>query len=270
VDRHVYQVRGVLRSINFADKTATIKHEEIPGYMPGMTMPFDVKEMAELAPLSVGEHVAFELVVTDTTSWIEGVKRIAGEAEAQPAPVEGKTTGARLKEGDRMPEFRLVDDQGREITGDTFAGKPLLVTFIFTRCPLPNFCPLMSRNFEVIRDGIGGDPVLASQVRFLSISFDPKFDTAEVLRQYANNHTPEHDVWRFASGSQEQVDAITQAFSVYIQRESGTISHGLCTALIGPDGVIRKIWRGNGWDASEAVSALREMRASLPSVAQSE
>jgi protein SCO1/2 len=267
----IFQVRGVLRAINFAEKTATIQHEDIPDYMDAMTMPFDVKSMSDLAPLSAGDPITFKLVVTDTTSWIEGVKRIAGAPKAQsaPAPAVAKSSGPRLKEGDALPEFRLTDDQSREITRETYAGKPLLLTFIFTRCPLPNFCPLMSRNFETIRQGIADDPLLASQVRFLTISFDSEFDKPEILHQYANVHTKDHDAWRFASGTPGQVDRLTQAFSVYIQREGGTFSHGLCTALVGPDGVIRKLWRGNNWEASEAVAALREMRSSLVRVAQS-
>jgi protein SCO1/2 len=268
LNQKTFQVRGILRAINFAAQTATIKHEEIPDYMEAMTMPFDVKSMSELEPLKAGDPITFKLVVTDTTSWIEGVKRIPGAPTEDVAPAIAKSSGSRLKEGDALPDFRLVDDQGREITRDTYAGKPLLLTFIFSRCPLPNYCPQMSRNFSAIRDGIADDPELASQVRFLSISFDSEFDKPEVLHNYANLYTREHDAWRFASGVSEQVDRLTKAFSVYIEREGGTFSHGLCTALVGGDGVIRKIWRGNDWQASEAVAALREMRGSLVHVAQ--
>jgi protein SCO1/2 len=262
-----YPVRGVLQAINFAEQTAMIEHEEIPDYMPAMTMPFDVKSIAEIAPFSAGDRLEFTLVVTDTTSWIERIKRI-GTGKVQAAPAA--SSEPRLKEGDTIPAFRLTDDQGREITGETYAGQPLLMTFIFTRCPIPNFCPLMSRNFAAIRSAIADDEVLTGQTRFLSVSFDSEFDTPAVLHQYARLHTQEHDVWRFASGKAAEVDKLTQAFSVYVQREGGTFSHGLCTALIGPDGVIRRIWRGNNWEASEAVTALRDLRPALISVAQNE
>lgn len=256
-----YEVRGVLRAINFAERTATIAHEDIPGYMPAMTMPFDVKSIAEIAPFSAGDRLSFRLVVTDTTSWIEGFKRI-GTGTA-PSAATARPDAARLKEGDALPPFRLTDDSGREITAQTFSGKALFITFIFTRCPVPNFCPLMSRNFSAIRSATADDEVLAAQTRFLSVSFDPEVDTTAVLRTYANQHTQEHDKWRFATGTPDQVEKLTAAFSVFVQRENGTFSHGLCTALVGPDGAIRKIWRGNNWEASEAVAAVRELRPAL-------
>lgn len=265
--QQTYEVRGILQSINFAEQSAMIEHEEIPDYMPAMTMPFNVRSIGEIAPFSAGDRLEFLLVVTDTTSWIEGIKRI-GKGSVRATANVAKSDAPRLKEGDTMPDFRLVDDRGREISRETYAGRPLLLTFIFTRCPIPNFCPLMSRNFSAIRSAISEDEVLASHTRFLSVSFDPEFDTAAVLHNYAKLHTQEHDAWRFATGTADEVDKLTQAFSVHIQRESGTFSHGLCTALIGPDGVIRKVWRGNNWEASEAVAALRELRGSLVRVAQ--
>lgn len=269
VQHQTYDVRGVLQSINFAEKTAMIEHEEIPDYMPAMTMPFDVRSIAEIAPFSAGDRLEFKLVVTDTASWIQNIKRI-GAGAVQAAPDIAESGAPRLKEGDAMPEFRLTDDQGSEVTHTTFAGKPLLVTFIFTRCPIPNFCPLMSRNFSAIRGAITEDKVLAAQTRFLSISFDSEFDTPAILHTYAKNYTQEHDTWRFASGTTAEVNALTKAFSVHVQRDSGTFSHGLCTALIGPDGTIRKLWRGNNWETSEAVAALRELRNSMGRVAQEE
>jgi protein SCO1/2 len=258
-----FQVRGVLRAINFAEQTVTVEHEDIPGFMPAMTMPFKVKTMAEVEPLKASDPIAFRLVVNDKTSWIEGVKKIAPGELRLPGAVSSATGSGgnveRLKEGDRLPDFQLLDSKGRPITRATFAGRPLLITFIFTRCPIPNFCPLMTNHFREIQQVLVAMPDGGASLQLLSISFDPEFDTPEVLAQYAAQHTKDTDQWRFATGTGVETKRLTQAFSVSVQPESGTLSHGLATALIGGDGVIRKIWRGNSWQPAEVFEALRAL-----------
>lgn len=257
-----YEVRGIVRGIGFADRELTVEHEEIPGYMPAMTMPFAVKEMSEVEALKTGDAIGFQLVVTDKDSWITGVRKIDSNEVRLPTAKRARATTRkveRLNEGDALPEFALVDDQARPITRTTFAGKPLVLTFIFTRCPLPNFCPRMSNHLGAICKAIAGDASLKDDLRLLSISFDPEYDTPAQLAKYAAHFTDDHEQWRFATGSKEQVEKLTAAFSVQVQAESGTINHGLATALVGPDGVIRKIWRGNGWQPAEVVEELRRL-----------
>lgn len=258
----VFQVRGLLQSINFAAQTATVEHEAVPDFMPSMTMPFDVKTMAEVEPLRTGDAITFRLVVTDKNSWIEDVKKISADDLHLPAkrPSDTRSGNAeRLKEGDPLPDFALIDEKNQPLTRATFAGKPLLLTFIFTRCPLPNFCPLITNNFREIRTSLAADPALAKDLQMLSVSFDTDFDTPEVLARYAKEHAPDRVNWSFATGTPEQIAALTAAFSVRVQPEAGTISHGLCTALIGPDGIIRAIFRGNTWKPEELIAALRKM-----------
>ncbi len=253
-----FAVRGFLRQIDFAGRAVTVEHEEIPNFMPAMTMPFDVKTMAEVEPLRAGDAIAFTMIVTDKSAWIEGVKKIAASEVKLPARKQAKAGSAtnveRLKKGDRLPDFQLIDSQGRAITRETFAGRPLILTFIFTRCPIPNFCPLMTNHFREIQQALAGAPGTA-EVQLLSISFDSEFDTPEVLAQYAARHTNDTNQWRFATGTAAETKRLTQAFSVTVQPESGTIAHGLATALVGADGIIRNIWRGNGWTPTEIITA---------------
>src|SRR3954471_5304781 len=138
-----FEVRGIVRAIGFAEQQLTVEHEEIPSYMPAMTMPFAVKEMREVEPLRTGDAIGFQLVVTGTDSWITGVKKIAASEVHLPAAKSATAPPniERLKEGDVLPDFVLTDDRARPISRETFAGKPLVLTFIFTRCPLPNYCP---------------------------------------------------------------------------------------------------------------------------------
>jgi protein SCO1/2 len=260
-EQKVYEVRGIVRGINPARQVLIVEHEDVPGFMPSMTMPFDYRSPEDIAPLKAGDGILFQLTVTDHDSWVGGVKKIDVASVNLPKPAKSAATEARvdrLKEGDALPDFELTDDQSHRITRATFAGRPLFITFIFTRCPIPNFCPLMSRNFADVRKELASNPVLSKEgTQFLSISFDPEFDTPAQLTTYASNFAHDREGWRFASGTPAEITRLTKAFSVYVQPESGTISHGLCTALIGADGTIRKIWRGNSWEPSEAVAAVR-------------
>ena len=255
-----YEVRGIVRGApNLPEQNVMIEHEDIPGFMPSMTMPFAFREAKEVKSLGVGDAVAFQLIVTDKDSWISGVRKIDTASVKLPvvavrAPVPGKVE--RVREGDRMPEFELVDQAGRAIRHETFGGKSLLVTFIFTRCPIPNFCPLMAQNFRTIHQAISADPTLAGKVSLLSISIDA-YDTPAVLAEYGARFSDDLDSWRFATGKPEEVQKLTRAFAVQVQPEAATISHGLATALISPDGVVRNIWRGNGWKTDEVLTALR-------------
>lgn len=258
-----FMVQGFLRAIDFAGRSVTVEHEDIPDYMPSMTMPFDVKTMSEVEPLSAGDAIEFKMIVTDKSSWIEGVRKIAATEIQLPAKRESNNPNlakvTRLKEGDRLPDFQLIDSKGRPITRQSVEGQPLLLTFIFTRCPIPNFCPRMSNNFREIQDALAAVRDQPTSVQLLSISFDSEFDTPEVLAQYAARHTPDTDRWRFATGTSTEIKKLTQAFSISVQPENGAFAHGLATALVGSDGKIRHIWRGNGWKPAEVIEALRAL-----------
>jgi protein SCO1/2 len=243
-----FTVQGVLRAIDFAGQSVTVEHEDIPDYMPAMTMPFDVKSMAEVEPLRAGDAIEFKMLVTDKAAWIEGVKKVdPREIHLPERKQEGAGAGeaARLKEGDPLPDFQLVDSKGRQITRQTFIGRPLLLTFIFTRCPIPTFCPLITNQFGEVRQALAGLAETKADVQLLSISFDSEFDKPEVLAQYAARHTADTDHWRFASGTSAETRKLTAAFSLSVTPESGTLSHGLATALIGAamDGSPLKSWR---------------------------
>jgi protein SCO1 len=255
----------VVRGLDPSGAAVIVEHEDIPGFMPSMTMPFTAKNPQEIAEVRVGDAIVFKFVVTADDAWMEEVRSIAAEDVHLPERPERRSQAAkkasRVHEGDKLPAFRLVDQGNREITPETFAQKALLVTFIFTRCPVPNFCPLVSRNFEAIEAVIRKDPVLADQVRLLSISFDTEFDTPEILAKYGRTFTEDFDLWSFATGAPGEIEALTKAFAVYVKSEQGTLDHGLCTVLVGPDGTVRKIWRGNGWRPEEVIAAVRALGA---------
>ena len=259
--RH-YETRGIVRGFSPDRATIEIQHENIPGFMPSMTMPFSARDRKEIVDLKVGDAISFRLTVTEKDFWIDSVRKIARRDVrlAESAPAITKDQSGRLREGDAMPSFSLTDQDGKNITLDTFRGQPFVLTFVFTRCPIPNFCPRMSHNFSDLQSTIKTYLGALAKTHLLSITLDPKFDTPEILKQYGQHENADPKIWTFATGAPVEIDALTHAFSVYVQTEGGTISHGLATALITPDGTILKIWRGNAWTPKEVVAEIRAQK----------
>ncbi|MEO6872198.1 MAG: SCO family protein, partial [Chthoniobacterales bacterium] len=254
-----YQARGLIRGLPPDHKTLDIQHEDIAGFMPSMTMPFELRNEKEISGLQIGDAVSFRLNVTQNDSWIDQIQKIdpATLHLPTPAPTARSVKSDRLHEGDVMPPFHLVDQNNQPISLATFRGHPLVITFIFTRCPLPNFCPRMSRDFAELQKSIKASSTepLAS-TRLLSISFDPAHDSPAVLQHYGQAEGADPSVWLLATGKPAEIQRLTKGFSVLVQLESGTISHSLATALIDKKGVIEKIWRGNAWTPAEVLQEL--------------
>jgi protein SCO1 len=154
-------------------------------------------------------------------------------------------------------QSEIVQQSHDEVSLDTFRGQPFVLTFVFTRCPVPNFCPRMSNNFEELQAAIKAASGSVAKTRLLSVTLDPDYDTPKVLNDYAAFHHADPKIWSFATGDEKEIDSLTRAFSVYRQNEGGTISHGLATALINPNGTVERIWRGNAWTPAEVIEAVR-------------
>jgi protein SCO1/2 len=258
--RH-YELRGLVRGFAPDRSTIHVEHESIPGFMPSMTMPFSVKDPREIADLKIDDAISFRMGLTDKDLFLDQVKKISASDLHLAAPKAAASapakTADRLREGDTVPSFTLINQNGARVTPDTFRGQPFVLTFIFTRCPVPKFCPLISHNFSELQDAIKADASAVGKTRLFSITLDPKFDTPEILKGYAQQQKADPQIWTFATGEPAEIEKLTQSFAVFVQPEAGTISHGLATALIGPDGRVVKIWRGNAWQPSEVIDELR-------------
>ena len=259
-----YPLTGKVVAVDKTDRTATIAHEDIPGYMPAMTMPFKIKNDADLELLKPGDQVSGTLVVDDLSSWVEISAIIEGGSPLTPtAAVPGEP-----KPGDEVPDFGLVNQDGKRIHLSQYRGKALALTFIYTRCPQPDQCTLMSNNFAAINRDLQKQPELYGKTHLLSISLDPDYDTPKVLRSYGASHTGRYSDenfqhWEFAGGTRDEVKGIGQFFGLryYLDNQSGDeqIIHSLRTAVIGPDGKIVKLYRGNEWKPDEIVKDLTDM-----------
>ena len=258
----VYEVRGIVRGFAPDRSTVDVQHEDVPGFMPSMTMPFTVKEQKEINGLKIGDAISFRMTVTDKDLFIDRIKRVVDSAvhvsEPRPAATAAPRQAERLREGEIVPFFALTNQDDAPLTSESYRGHPYVMTFVFTRCPVPNFCPRMSHNFSQLQEAIKSDPKLTS-ARLLSITLDPAFDTPAILKSYGENLQADFSVWSFATGDPTQINTLTQLFGVYVQPEGGTISHGLATVLVGTDGTVIKIWRGNAWQPAEIAAELRKL-----------
>lgn len=257
-----YEVRGIVRGFAPDRSTVSIEHEDIPGFMPAMTMPFSVKNPNEITGLKIGDAISFRTTVTDKDLFLDQVKKLPASDvhAAEPTPTANVSDPKPcLGEGDILPPFNLTNQDGARVTAETFRGRPWALTFIFTRCAVPTFCPLISRNFAELQEAIKADAALAERARLLSITLDPQFDTAAVLKNYAQNQDADPQIWTFATGEPAEIARLTQDFAVQVQPAEGTIAHGLATALIGADGKVVRIWRGNAWTPGEVLAELRKL-----------
>lgn len=254
--RH-YDVKGIIRGAAPDRSSVDVEHEDIPRFMPSMTMTISVHEPKEIANVRTGDAISFRMVVTDNDLYLENVKKIDATqvrlSVHTPTPTPAATS-TRLQEGDALPNFALTDQHGGRVTNQTFLEHPLILTFVFTRCPVPNFCPRMSGNFAELQKAIQSGQI--PNTHLMSITLDPAFDTPAILQQYADHLGADPAIWTFATGD---VDRIIEAFSIYRQTEAGTLSHGLATALIDPRGKISRIWRGNSWTPDEVIGAAKTL-----------
>jgi len=262
-----YLVSGVLRKIHADGITAQIAHEEIPDYMPAMTMDFTAREPGVLAGLKAGDAISFRLSVGHTESWIDRVQRVPsavspeGAAGSDPAalPAEAK----QLRAGDRLPRIPLVDQNSRRFSLDTLRGKAWAFTFIFTRCPLPEYCPRLSRHFAAAQRALSEEEGISVRCHFLSITIDPEFDTPARLAAYAKLYGADPARWTFATGDPADLAKLSGAFGVEVARTGAQLDHNLRTVVVDADGRVQRIFIGNEWEPEDLVRELRHaVRAS--------
>jgi protein SCO1 len=254
-----YPVTGVVVALEDND-TVLVAHREIAGFMPAMTMPFRFDSARDRERLSPGDVVQFTFRVGAERSQAMNVT-VTGRDPATLAAYGAATArkSARLRPGDPVPAFSLVDQDGAPLSEGDLAGRPTVVTFIFTRCPVPEYCPAIAGRFRDVQRALGKDASLAD-VRLLSVTLDPQHDTPAVLRDYGRAMGADFARWRFATGAPEQVAALTRAFAVYTQTSGGSIDHALATALIDARGRVVEIWRGHLWETKNVLDALLDLR----------
>ena len=249
-----YQLKGKVVSIDKNAGTANIDNEPVDGFMDAMVMPYTFKPPSQIDQLQPGDSITADVVVEEPGKyWLENVK-VTGHSK----PADAKPTASIHipQPGDQVPDFKLVNQSGKQISLQEYRGETLLLTLIYTRCPFPDFCPRISHEFASIDSQVRADPARYGKAHLLSISFDPVHDTPRVLRAYGFSSAATKDPalfkhWEFASIPQSELPDFTQYFALTYQEDGGLISHSLSTAVISPDGKIFKWYHGADWQASD-------------------
>jgi protein SCO1 len=262
-NQRTYSVHGQVLAVTPDRQEATVKHGEITGLMPAMTMPYKIKERADLDAVKPGDVIDATLVIVENDAFLTRVKKV-GEEPLEQAPPEPTTalTGSGqpiLRPGEVVPDGSFVDQDGRRRTFNSFRGSMVVLTFIYTRCPLPTFCPMMDRHFVSIQERMHDDPLL-KHVHLVTVSFDPQFDTPPVLKKHARELNADLNRWTFLTGEPEAIQKFGARFGVFVARASNDprdITHNLRTAIVGPDGKLIKVYTGNEWTPEDILADIK-------------
>jgi protein SCO1/2 len=252
-----YDIKGKVVSVDRAKGEVSLDHEEVKGYMAAMTMDFPVRDAEALKVLEAGDQLAASLVVTDDGYWLDNpviTKTLSGGPAAPPAG------GREPQPGAELPDVKLVNQDGRPLGTKGLRGRALVVTFIYTRCPVPDYCPLMSANFARLNSAILADEVLRKRAHLLSVTLDPEYDKPAVLKAYGTTYAGgKFDNWDFATGEAAEVRRLAEFFGLTYKAEGDQVIHSLRTAVVTPDGKLLKLYRGNEWKPEEVLSDLKSL-----------
>ncbi len=261
-DLVTFPLRGEVVRIDSTLLRLTVSHQAIPNYMNAMTMPFKVHDAGVLRGLAVGDSIQATLAVSRTESWLEKIT-VVGKGETPPTLTADQIITARVfRTGEPFPDESLLNQDGKRISLSAFRGKVVALTFIYTRCPLPDFCIRMSNQFARIQKTLQGDGTLAGKWHLLSVSFDPKFDRPAVLKRYAGEYGADFSTWDFLTDPDTLgpvIRRLADGLGLEYSEDEGLIDHNLRTVIIAPDGTLQKVITGNEWKPEEVAAEIRRL-----------
>jgi protein SCO1 len=259
-----YEMRGQILGVNRDKMEILVKHEDIEGLMPAMTMPWKVQRANMLDNLGPGDLITSEIEVDDNQGVVTKITKVGTAKPDMPAPAAPAKPGVQyLVPGDAVPNQVFIDQDGRTRDFNTIrANRPMAVTFIYTKCPIPTFCPAMDRQFAEAQALIK-EKGLEDRAALLSVSFDPKNDTPPVLKTHAQKLGFDPRVWTFVTGDREAIDGFAASMLVTLVRGEAAnpdeIGHTLRTTIVGRDGKIAKSYSGADWTPADLVAELERL-----------
>lgn len=263
-DEKVFEVRGVIQELPGDDPSEVIiDHEEMPGYMDAMIMPFRAKNPSELEGLVPGAVVTFEYHVRELESWIEKVSDTGEVGEIKNMESANEAAVPLLSEGDLLPDYEFTDENGEAVKLSQLRGMPVALTFVFSRCPVPEYCPRMMRNFDETRTRLESDPEAPEKFRLLTISFDTENDSPEIMKKWgaAYGHQSGQNWSLLTSETCCTINAIGGNVGLKFGEVNGSYQHNLRTVVLNPDGTIRRIFTDETWSTDELVSEIKAANA---------
>ena len=254
-----YTLTGQVLAKNVSTGVFTVDGNDVPGFMPAMTMDYTVRDPGALKEVQPGDRISADVVVnSENAYWLQNVTITDRSSEG----VVSVSTPHQTLRGEEIPDVPLVDQDGKTIHLSDFKGKTVLLTFIYTRCPFPTYCPLISSEFAKIHETLAQTPSIYKRTHLLSISLDPKYDTPPVLRKYGlaylKGDASGFSQWSFASTSPEDLKKLASAFDLVYFEENNVINHSMNTILIAPNGKVADTWPGNEWLPSQVIDAIKD------------
>lgn len=268
----VFGANGVIKEIHREDGTVVIRHGAISNYMEGMTMPFTVKDPADLVGFQRGDQITFQLHVTDTESWVDHLVKTGftplTDVVANASSPAAETPVARLRNA--LLDYKFTNELGEAVSLNDFRGQALAITFFYTRCPLPEYCPRLSKNFQEASQKLKAMPGGPANWHFISVSFDPEVDSPAMLKAYGESYAYDPTHWSFLTGPEEMIGKLARAAGVNYKSEDGTINHNFRTLIVDPTGHLQMIFVTGGNLSDQIVAEIVKAAAVSPnrSVAQ--
>ncbi|HZS48618.1 MAG TPA: SCO family protein [Blastocatellia bacterium] len=262
-NQNVYTSQGVIKGISDDKKTVVIKHHDFVNssgkvYMSGMTMEFHVKDPQILNGISRNDTVNIELTVGRLEEWVNKLQKTGHDANEDTLDATAaKTEGAMLMDDQAVPDFELTNQDDKQVKLSDFRGKPVVVTFIYTRCPFEDMCPRLTHNFQKIQNELA--PKFGTKFELLSVSVDPANDTPAVLRDYAKREHIDLAQWNLLTGKDDQIHRIASNFGVDYWASGGIVNHGMASAVIRPDGTLMKVYRESDWNPGDVVADVTKL-----------
>ena len=251
-----HQARGLVLRVDAGSRTVTVSHEAVPGFMEAMVMPFELRDAGDLRDLVAGDRIAFRIASRSGRTVIDRL-RLLSAGPAGDAKVPGAAAAVRV--GGVMPDFTLTSHHGRAVSLSSLRGKAVAVAFIYTRCPLPDYCPRMMTNFRAVRQRFAAR--LDRDLVLLTITFDPQYDTAETLAQYARRYGADVAGWHLLTGAKADVARVCELFGVEFWPEEGLITHTLRTAVIDRNGRLAATVEGRDYSGTQLGDLLEDVLA---------
>ena len=261
-----YPAKGVVQEIRTNTHTVLIKHETITNYMDAMTMPFKVVEPAALANLRPGDEVAFQLHVAPTASWID---RITKTGTVTPPPKKSAanyepTIAVNIMAANPLLFYKFTNELGRAVSLNDFHGQALGVTFFYTRCPLPEFCPRLSKNFQEASQQLAAMTNAPANWHFISITFDPANDTPEMLKAYGESYRYDPNHWSFLTGPPDKIAELAKSCGVQYSPDNGAINHNFRTLIVDAAGHLQMVYPITGDLSGSIVEQMLKAAAVKP------
>jgi protein SCO1/2 len=246
-----FTAKGTVMELKPDGRTVVIQHEAISNYMAAMTMPFKVKTPEELAGLHRGDEVSFQLHVTEVESWVDGITKIG--AVSLP-PIQTPAHSPTNQPHHPLLDYKFTNELGQAGSLNDFRGQALAITFFYTRCPIPEYCPRLSKNFQEAQQKLESLPGAPANWHLLSVSFDPEFDSPQLLKAYGNSYQYDPKHWSFLTGPADKIGELARQSGVSYESDAGTINHNFRTLIIDANGHLQMIFPTSG-DLSDQIVA---------------